>query len=521
MNRTTAEASKIDGRKVEITALVFAFVFTTLPFFVSHFVPATDLPQHLAQIKMYTEVISHHQPTQYAVHIFGANLLVYWLLLGNWMIFPPILAGKITILMIALFWLIAILALARVSKRSFVVALFCVPFIFNSSLYWGFINFLIGFPLFVLWYIYILNDVIQPPGIKKAVLTILLSLFLFFAHALWLLVALIVLGVTDIVEKIKIKNIFWQLISLTPVVIIAVVWYQKLAAFRSGLGFDTAPHWFVSPLERLNPEWIVNSVFGGLRGSIEWIIFIGIIIWIVLALYANRGELWKSINKKQFAAGLVFLTIVFFAPNKYMNTISFAARWFPVAMIFIVMSIPPPKFLSQFLFIYVFFFLFTFSLITTLIWHKFEANELSGLSGALQKIPENQSVLGLDLVKESNCIKGRPFLQTFAYAQVLHGGTLNFSFAEHYSGIVDLKSVQIHSSWTHGLEWSAERVKFEDFDHFDYVLVNSQVNFYPVFNSIIPVLEPITTNGRWRLYKCKANNELKGPVFGALRDDMK
>ena len=61
---------------------------------------------------------------------------------------------------------------------------------------------------------------------------------------------------------------------------------------------------------------------------------------------------------------------------------------------------------------------------------------MSGLKEALSAVPSTPRVLGLDFVKESAFIKGRPFLQTVAYTQALKGGEINFSFAEHASGIV-------------------------------------------------------------------------------------
>ena len=48
---------------------------------------------------------------------------------------------------------------------------------------------------------------------------------------------------------------------------------------------------------------------------------------------------------------------------------------------------------------------------------------------------------------------------------------MNFSFAEHYSGLVAYKTKR-EVPWTPGLEWFAAKVKRTDFAFFDYVLAN-------------------------------------------------
>ena len=142
-----------------------------------------------------------------------------------------------------------------------------------------------------------------------------------------------------------------------------------------------------------------------------------------------------------------------------------------------------------------------FSAETARRWYLFEERELSGLQASLKMLPEKQRVLGLDFVKRSEFLKGRPFLQVFAYAQVFKGGDLNFSFAEHASGIVRYKNPR-KSSWTQSLEWSAERVNYRDFQFFDYALINGNAITHSWALSF-ELLEPVTENGRWRLYRIK------------------
>jgi hypothetical protein len=201
------------------------------------------------------------------------------------------------------------------------------------------------------------------------------------------------------------------------------------------------------------------------------------------------------------AAGGFFLAIVIIAPDKFMNTIFFGSRWFPIALIFFLLSLPAPSIRrlpakSVALTIAAAFFL-----ITAVAWHKYGTKDLSGFRESLERITPSSRVLGLSLIKNSEIIKGRPFLQLFAYAQVLDGCELNFSFAEHYSGPVAYKAKR-EVPWTPGLEWFAAKVKRDDFAFFDYVLVNGREADHKTF-SAFPELLPVTHSGRWRLYKVR------------------
>jgi len=147
-----------------------------------------------------------------------------------------------------------------------------------------------------------------------------------------------------------------------------------------------------------------------------------------------------------------------------------------------------------------------FSIGTILAWRRFNTNEMNGLTGSLSFIGDRQRVLGLDYVRRSEYIEGSPFLQIFSYAQVLHGGTVNFSFAEHHSGIVSFARPDSVPRWTPGLEWHAERVDPRDIRQFDDAIVNA-TDVQHHYLSTLPWFTPVTSEGRWRLYRCKKSGQ--------------
>ena len=494
---------KLDtGRKQFIALLLLCIVFVTLPFVLVRFIPSTDLPQHLAQIRLLQDILKNPNQSEYMVEWLGANTLVYYVIGFNWMIFEPILAGKMAVLEIGLAWVISIFALARHKQRSiFSAALACV-FIFNASLYWSFLNYLLGWPVFTLWYLFVIDYQKSRSIVLEFIIILTASFFLFFTHVFWLLAGIVFLVIGNILRKQNLQRWLLHCFGLIPVGIYSAIWFPRFAAARASLDFNLTAYWHFSPLERLNPSWLLDAVLGGLRGPSEVLVIIGIILWIVLSLKTNWGQIQARTEKEFLLAGIFLVLIVLFAPEEYMNTIYFASRWAPVTMIFFLLALPLPRIPRPLIITHAIFFLAILSFATCYYWYRFEAAENSGLQESLNRITNNTMVIGLDFTHESKFLCGYPFLQTFAYAQVLYGGKLNFSFAEHHSGIVSFARADRIPQWTSGLEWYPERVNPSDFRQFDYALINGTENVHRLFTSL-PELTQLTADGRWRVYQCE------------------
>jgi len=259
-----------------------------------------------------------------------------------------------------------------------------------------------------------------------------------------------------------------------------------------------APHW--SPLfDRLAS--VKDSVVGGLSGPVGTLAFVFVLVWAGLAVWQGRGRFRESVDRDLLAAAGLFLVVTAAAPDKFMNTIFFASRWVPAALLFLLLALPAPSFrrvparavalaAAAVLF-----------LATAAAWHRYDSDDLSGFRESLEALPAGPRVLGLDLVKESDHVPGRPFLQLFAYAQVFRGGELNFSFAEHSSGPVAFRSKR-EIPWTPSLEWFGEKVKRTDFAFFDVVIANGEEKDHSALRSF-PELAPVTAAGKWRLYRVR------------------
>ncbi len=308
-----AKRHRAYGKQLLLLTL-FCSVLIAAPFFLVQFIPSTDLPQHLAQIRLLQDVLKNPQQDTYAVEWLGANTLVYYLLQCNWMVFAPVFSGKMTVLEIALAWIVSIFFLAHRKQRSLYSAVIACVFIFNASLYWGFLNFLIGFPIFVLWYFIVIDN--EKRTAAYTIATILgLSFLLFLAHALWLLVGLFLLAVALIDRRPPIPEILIKCVALIPIGLYSIYWFPKLAEIRTQLHFDTAAHWLTPPWERLFPQALTDSLLGGLRGPTEALVLTGIAAWIALSVVTNWKQMRKLINREFLFIGILLTSVVLFAPE--------------------------------------------------------------------------------------------------------------------------------------------------------------------------------------------------------------
>jgi hypothetical protein len=471
-------------------------VLAVLPILFTPYPPSTDLPQHLAQVRLFDEALKD-PGGPYVINWAAPGNLIYAIIFVLRSVVPPAWMARAVLAFLVILWIAMIHLLAAARGRPMAAAIAASILVFNQSLYWGFLNFLTGVPVFFLWFALTTKSRGHRSWTYYAGL-VGTSFLLYGSHALWLAAGGAWLVFIGLLKRIEAKELIFRLATFIPCGIVALLWYPRLSMARAASGFDVAPHW--SPLfDRLSS--FVDGTFGGIRGPVETITFILFYAWCGLSIWQNKKRLGVPIDRNMLAAAGFFLAIIMIAPDKFMNTIFFGARWIPVAMIFILLSLPAPSIRPLSAKTLALAVAAAFFLMTAIAWHKYGREDLAGFQEGLDRLPASSRVLGLDLLKESNVIKGRPFLQLFAFAQVFKGCELNFSFAEHYSGLVAYKAKR-DISWTPGLEWFAAKVKRTDYVHFDFVLANGSERDHKAL-SYFEELLPLNESGTWRLYKVR------------------
>ena len=508
----TAPTDRVPPGSAYLISAVACTLLVAIPFFVVTLPPITDLPQQTAQVRLLLDTVGNDE-SPYRVQWLNPNKLGYAPLLVAWLTQPPIAAGRIGMLWIALLWVVALHALAHATQRSPAAAALASIFFFNHLTYWGLLNCLIGLPIFAAWFVTLDRMPARTPSLRHGLKLLALAILLYSAHVLWLAVALAWLAVSALAARLPLRHLVLRLAWVSPVLGAALVWYPHLR--QSGFVSETV--WGRSPWGRLHPEWFLNSALGGLEGQLEPILGSAVLAWLllglapkisswVLALLGHKptatdpGSAGDNGHPRLALAGLFFLLLALCLPGVIQSTIFFASRWFPVAIVLLVLACPQPRLRPWLRLTVPYVLLASLTVATASIWIDFENRELDGLHESLAAVPPDQRVLGLDFVRTSERIKGYPFYHFYAYSQVLHGGELARSFANFGSSLVVFSDMPRKFPWTEGLDWRARKIRKSDMEHFQYVIIFGNPEAHALFRAD-GRLTPVTGDRPWRLYR--------------------
>jgi hypothetical protein len=489
---------------VRLAVAVVCCLLVALPFLVVRYPPITDLPQHVAQVRLFGETLGQAQ-APYRIQWFTPYSLVYLLLGGAWMVFPAEDAGRMAVLFLAVVSTLAVHFLAAARGRPLVTAVLVSALFFNHVVYWGFLSFAMGWVAFTVWFLVTTSRPKDSFSARDAALLLGAAALLYLSHALWFAVGIVWLGLHALLARLSPRGWVLRFASVAPLLLMAALWYPQLAT----AGFVSPTLWTANPLERLSPFWLVDAILGGLHGVAEPLLLLALAGWTALSLLRSDRRSGGRADRELLAAGVSFACLALLLPDMYMNTIRFASRWLPAAAIVLVLALPAPSLARRSLCSLALVLLAVYCVATAVAWKRFENDELAGLREAVAGVPLGQRVVGLDYVKESAIVKGRPFLQNFAYAQVVRGASLNFSFAGFAPSLVVYRE-SFRKPWTVSLEWFAERLERSDLQYFDYAILNGAERVHRTF-SAQPELQPQTHAGRWRLYRVNPDVAANGP----------
>jgi hypothetical protein len=508
---TSAALARQGGRRAhshDRVLLAVSLAAVALPFLLVRFPPIADLPQQVAQLQLLAS--TWRDPSSpYVVDGLGPNRLVYVLLAGGWAVAGPRHAGQLAMVAIGALWALAAHGLARRRGRSMAAAVIASALFFNHATYWGFYAFALGAPLFAVW-VHLGDRLPARLSWRGGAALLCGAILLFLAHALWFAAGMAWLASAALARH-GVRAALARAAAVAPAVVVAALWWGSLG----GTAFDATripPVWETGLLDRVRPAWLAQAALGGLRGRTEAVALGVLAIWFIaggaraLSLPCARDppRLAAAPESRVDGALLLAAVLLFLAalvlPSKTASTILFAQRWMPPALFLAVLALPAPALPRRAAAALASAGVLAFAGLTGAEWRTFERVELAGLEESLEAIGPSERVLGLDLVKTSPTVRGRPFLQTFAWAQVLHGSPLAFSFAVFPSSLVRNPKAA-PPPWTPNLEWYAERVRREDLGWFDVVLVNAADDPAHARLAASLALTPVTQSGRFRLYR--------------------
>jgi hypothetical protein len=258
-----------------------------LPLAMTPFPPTTDVPQHVAQARLFFETIhgvAQPNGVAYVVQWLTPYSLVYGVMALLWKILPPERVGQATLVALALAWTLAIHWLAWRRGRSVAAAVLASTLYYCHVTYWGFLSFSVGLPIFLVWIDFTAPRFLKfrsltlgsnepetrhptPETFRALAVTALLLFLLYEAHALWFAVGLLWFGVGVVVFRPAWRQTMVRSAVILPLVIVAAFCYRRLATDTQFVEHKLI--WKDLPLLRLGTSWFVESVYGGLRGWLE------------------------------------------------------------------------------------------------------------------------------------------------------------------------------------------------------------------------------------------------------------
>jgi hypothetical protein len=487
------------GRLRWPTALACS-ALVVVPFLVVTFPPVTDLPQHVAQVRLLADHLRDPASSPYVVQWLTPYSLGYAVMGLCWAVFPPLVAGRAALILLGLATTLAVHAVARGRGRPIAAAVLATLPFFSHPLYWGFYSFLWGWPLFLVWFLLTSDDGAPTRGRMAAL--ILAGLGLYFAHVLWLLAAVGWTVGSGVVLRSPARRLAERLLALVPALVLTGMWFTQFRETEFGQGVTS----FGPGVSlRLQPEMLVKAVLGGLRGPVEQVVVVVLLLWMVGGLVSERGRLRAAVDGRLLLLGGCLFAGYLFLPSLTHNTIFFHTRWMPAAVVAIVLAMPAPRVPAA----VAIGALAAFVLVTSQAWRRFEASELDGLGEAIAGAPDRPRILGLSFEPRSKVVATNPFVHQSVWAQVLHGGRVGFSFAQYTPSLVVFAAGEGRPRWPPMLEWHAERARRVDLLSFDVVILNGELAQHAAFARIAGV-EPVTSAGHWRLYRIHPDEVLAG-----------
>lgn len=474
--------------------VAISIALAAVPFLLVRFPPITDLPQHAAQIRLFGEALGEHADL-YRIQWLTPYGLSYVLPGLGWLLFGPASSGRVGFLLLVALWIGAVHALAARQHRPASAAVLASALVFSHPLYWGFLSFLFGWGAFVLWLR--LTEAVpqQRCDARSAARLLGGAALLYFSHVLWFAMGCAWLAIDGWRSRLRWRDQFLRALAVSPVGGLALWWFPSLAR----RGFDSLVYWPASLWERFSPAGLARAALGGVRGKLEPPYLLFVLAWLLLAAWQRRGEgraAWSP--RLLLLAGVLFVPFAVL-PDEAQNTIHLAGRWMPCALVALLLAAPAPRLPAAFVRALPVAVLALFVAGTSVYWIAFASVELDGLEPAVAALPEKPRVLGLSYYLESRIIRGNPFIQDFAYAQVMKGGELNFSFADFAPSLVVYRTPR-QPPWTRGLEWLPRRVRMSDFASFDWVIASGDSATHRHLIERVG-LEPVTAEARWRLYR--------------------
>lgn len=467
-----------------------------VPLWTVEYLPMTDLPQHAAQIAIWTRWSDPDFGYQqiYVQNWFTPYLFGYLFafVLTPFMSVNAALTTVITVALIGIPLATRFVIREVGGNRWWVFAVF--PSVFCFSFDWGFLNFLVGVPLALLLLMAALRYAENPTRRSGVLLTAGFA-GLFFVHVLLFIYVALILGLTILARREDWKP---GLVSLAPIIVLLPLVLIWLYVTRSTESLThRAMLW---ELPGLMPRLV--RLFSEVAGENPalWTLFVGIFAF-ALPLFLGARPSRNPARWIPFAATVAIFLLV---PHEFLGTAFLYSRYavfaIPTWLYAMERKSPAPQsnirlFLGPALAV-------TCTMMTTLQFWSYEP-EVAGLRQVIDQLPVNARILSIPVRPNSRYMRTPVFLHTPVWYQAEKGGVVDFSFAINFPLLFRYRP-ETEPRIPRMFVWDPRMLKWEEHrgSSYDYFIVRDVGREpSPILTSIHAPVEFVGRSGMWQLFR--------------------
>jgi hypothetical protein len=470
--------------------LLAVSAFATSPVWLPAYPPMTDLPQHAAQITLFSNL--HNPRFEYAdlfnINWFTPYLLGYILLYSVTPLLGIVAACKLVISVSLIALPLSTALLMRETGADEYWALLTIPAMYGFSYYWGFLNFIVATPLGVL-FVWVLIRYFRS-GEKKNLLWIALLLnLLFFCHALICAFAALIGIFYTACEGRSFRRTLTFCLTCSSVLPLALVWLWKsrqvhptrYAFTQWDLGwFDTIEPYYkglASWAEPVHPGWGRISGFVprllGVEPRLEYVLVASALFLMpVLAgsRFSRRLAVWTPF--------LVCALVLLFAPSVWLGTAFVFQRFTVFALPFFLIALSagtPVSQRRQNLFRVAGVLIVTAWIAAICVRTKAYDREAIGFTSVLSKMEPNQRVLSLDFERDSTATISPSFAHFAAWYSAEKQGIVDPSNAYWYVELIRYNPGKVPKAKLWDFEWNPAEFSWDSYEggKYRYFLVSA------------------------------------------------
>lgn len=493
----TPALAENDNPRLFAAVSIFFTVLLLAILFVPDYLPMIDLPQHAAQIAMWKQFDEGTLPNMgnYTINLFTPYLGGYAIARLLSCIMPVMFAIKTTVFLALMLPLTALYL--EVRKHPFLrwsVFLF-IPFLFNWSFYWGFLNFLfaIGPTLFFLFLsVRLIN--------RQARMTYYAicgcTLLLFFCH---ILSALIYVGLTGAYVLIKTKSprqVVFALLSFLPFIALSLGWFlcRTPPAQNGPVAAGRSPTFWLLGFQRVL-DLPITMLSGPYYGE-----HIAVLVLIATVLLLLGALFYGGIRKERLLLLLIVALAYALLPQYVFGCAYVYQRYafllVPLAIYAVGDTLARNRTFCRILQVLC---IVVPTVYLSMISGVFTAfnEEVSQFTALKKHMEKNKRVLSMMFDNRAGSVAGPVMLHFPLWYQATHGGYVDFNFNSPVKYTPDSSFQRVPS----GFVWHPETFPSRTFETYDYYILKLPFHFdrFP-FAEFEDAFELLYREGDWHLF---------------------